>query len=123
MTMNCQNCGRKLRANNLSGYCSKTQECRNLKQLFIYHRNKKKKETVVYDVDSLVKYTDIVKTCRRPEGCGQEFRLREDQDEKYTYWCEDCRRRLTAIYNMEQWAKGDTPRHGHGPMRSKPNSL
>ena len=120
MIMNCKNCGRKLRANNLSGYCSKTQECRNLKQLFIYHRNKKKKEKVVYGVDSIVKYTDIVKVCR---NCGDEYRLREDQHEKWTMWCEDCREGLTVIYNMEQWAKGDTPRHGHGPMRNKPNSL
>jgi len=89
--MNCKICGKKLSKNNSSGYCVSTPECRRKNQAL---RN----EEIYFDS---VRLTETKKTCRR---CGLVFRLRTNQDERWTLWCDECRAYLTEIENREKWA-------------------
>ena len=88
--MNCKICGKKLSKNNSTGHCVSTPECRRKNQAL---RN----EEIYFDS---VRLTKIKKTCRR---CKVVFRLRTNQDERWTLWCDECRLYLTEIENRMKW--------------------
>ena len=53
--------------------------------------------------------TNKERTCRE---CGRSFKLAQDQHEKYTYWCTECRRHLTMVAKTTKFLTGRPDRHG-----------
>lgn len=47
-------------------------------------------------------HTDRIAVCRMPD-CRKKFKLRGDQDPKYTWYCHDCRERIAEITDGVRW--------------------
>jgi len=52
--------------------------------------------------------TNKERTCRE---CGRSFKLAQDQDERWTLWCTECRRHLTFVETMTRYMTDDQDRH------------
>ena len=87
----CPRCGGPMRKCNTHGFCGHCQKIDRMKSPRQGGQGHK--------------YTGRIATCRMPK-CHKRFRLRKDQDPRWTWYCHKCRTAIREITDGVGWLRG-----------------